>query len=370
MKRILLIINNLGNGGAERVFTNLVLFLSSRYKVQVLTIVNQGRYIDDIIKAIGKSNYFSLGEKTNTIYQYFRLRNKIVKIQPDLVLSFLRYSNMLSGLICKRLNIPYIVSERNNIRQDNYSGGIKGKIIKSLVIKSYRSADRVVSVSIKNKKFLVDDYKILPERIVCIHNGTEILKLEKLGKEFIDVEAFINSNSILAVGRLTQQKGFDVLIYAFKEVRKKIPDAKLFIIGEGILKEKLLALAVKEGLGGDVYFLGYVKNPYPYIKKAKVFVLSSRYEGSPNVLIEAYVLNGCLVSTNCETGPDEIITDNVDGFLVNVEDASMLAERIITLLIDRNKGTCFKKETKKNRSKFDNNNVFEKYIDTINMVIR
>jgi glycosyltransferase involved in cell wall biosynthesis len=126
------------------------------------------------------------------------------------------------------------------------------------------------------------------------------------------------------VGRLTRQKAFDVLIRAFVEVRKD-HRARLMILGEGDERPALEGLVNKYGLEQDIILPGFVPNPYPYMAHAAAFVLSSRWEGLPTVLVEAMALGAPVISTDCPSGPREILLDGKYGQLVPVDDPIALA---------------------------------------------
>jgi glycosyltransferase involved in cell wall biosynthesis len=137
--------------------------------------------------------------------------------------------------------------------------------------------------------------------------------------------------TILAVGRLTRQKGFSYLIEAFRQVRNTVP-ARLVVIGEGQEHQRLLNLTEALEIKSDVVFLGFQTNPYRFMSRADLFVLSSLWEGLPTVLVEAMACRTPVVSTRCPSGPTEIITDKVHGLLVPPADPTALAEAIVKML--------------------------------------
>lgn len=135
---------------------------------------------------------------------------------------------------------------------------------------------------------------------------------------------------IMTIGRLSAWKGHADLINAFASVRRQL-NAKLIIIGDGELRESLQSLAGDLGIERDVDFMGYVSNPLPFLKRTDIFVLSSLVEGMPNVLVEAMALGRQVVSTDCDTGPREIIQTGVNGHLVAVGSPAEMAESIISI---------------------------------------
>lgn len=164
-------------------------------------------------------------------------------------------------------------------------------------------------------------------KITTIYNGIE--KIKKLAKE--DIPHKKDCPWVVTACRLNEQKDFSTLLRAFKIVKNE-SKAKLLIIGEGELRNHILNLIDGMELNDDVILTGFLQNPFPYIAKADVFVLSSFFEGFGNVLVEAMALGIPTVSTDCPSGPSEIINDGVNGFLVPVEGVREMADRCIRIL--------------------------------------
>ena len=143
-----------------------------------------------------------------------------------------------------------------------------------------------------------------------------------------------NKKWIISIGRLTYQKGFDILLSAFQRIAYKYPDWQLLILGEGELRLELENLRDKLGLTYQVFLPGLLDNPFPFLKQSKLFVLSSRFEGFGNVLIEAMACGLPVISTDCPSGPREIIRNSVNGILVPNEDMPALAATMDRLMSD------------------------------------
>jgi glycosyltransferase involved in cell wall biosynthesis len=139
---------------------------------------------------------------------------------------------------------------------------------------------------------------------------------------------------LVASGRLEHAKGFDLLIDAMLEVRKHIPQAKLTILGSGTLEKELRDQCAALGLTATVKFAGFHSNPYPYYLNADLFVLSSRYEGLPNVILEAMALNTQLVATDCPGGVREVVKGWPNCRLARAGDSASLADAIVASLRD------------------------------------
>ena len=170
-------------------------------------------------------------------------------------------------------------------------------------------------------------------------------------------------NVITAMGRLDEQKGFDVLINAFKEVYNRHPEYKLKIFGNGLEKNKLQELINKLGLSENVILCGANQDAIFEVAKSKIYVLSSRYEGMPNALIEAMAAGTACISTDCKFGPSELINDGKNGLLIPVDDVRTLSEKILFLIKNDSARENIEKEAMKIRKKLDANTIYKKYYD-------
>jgi glycosyltransferase involved in cell wall biosynthesis len=179
-------------------------------------------------------------------------------------------------------------------------------------------------------------FNIPLSKIAVINNPIDIQKVNKLSNENIN-HSWNEENFpvIIAIGRLTSQKGFSYLIKAFSIVVSDGIPCRLLILGEGVDKEKLKKLAMELRVDDKVSLLGFQKNPYKYLCRSTLFVLSSLYEGFPNVLLEALALGVPSIATRCPTGPEEIITHEVDGILTPPADEMALANAIKRGLLDQ-----------------------------------
>jgi glycosyltransferase involved in cell wall biosynthesis len=197
----------------------------------------------------------------------------------------------------------------------------------------YPWSDGIIAVSRGVAKDLTDVTGLPLERIHTIYNPTITPILLEKAKEPIDHPWFKPGELpvILGVGKLYEQKDFPTLLRAFARVRQVKP-CRLVILGRGPQRQKLNALTRELGLSQEVAMLGFVENPYAYMARAAVFVLSSAWEGLPNALIEAIALETPVVSTNCESGPQEILDHGKYGSLVPVGDSDAMAQAILEVL--------------------------------------
>ncbi len=228
--------------------------------------------------------------------------------------------------------------------------------------KLYGIADKVICVS---KSIAIDinkNFGVPKNKIVVIYNPLNINEIDELKNEEIYDVWFKNNNpKILSVGRLNPQKGYEYLLKAFKIVRREGTNANLIILGEGAEREKLENLARILGVENYVVLAGFKENPYKYMKNSDIFVLSSIYEGFGNVVVEAMACGVPIIATRCPSGPDEIITNDVNGMLVPIKDEKALANVIINLLKDKNKTEMLAKEGIKRVNDFNVEKIVKEY---------
>jgi glycosyltransferase involved in cell wall biosynthesis len=191
----------------------------------------------------------------------------------------------------------------------------------------------VVCVSKACKQSMSKVARIMPERLRVIYSAYESTSIIEKSKERCPDWAVnvIKKPTLIALGRMSYEKGFDLLIRAHAKVLKRSIDHNLLILGSGLLRDKLRELSTHLGVSGSVFMPGYVDNPYPLLKNATAFVLSSRYEGFPAVVFEALSLGTPVVATACG-GPAEILSDGENGILVLPEDVNSLADGIYNIL--------------------------------------
>lgn len=369
MKKLMVIIHSLRGGGSERVLINLLKGLE-RDKFSILLILYE-RVFD-----------FSLPEDIETkILDIYTSRNpfkltkgflqKIVKLaglirdyKPDVIFSLLSSTNVTTifAKLFSRRKCKLIVSEHTHpsVNLDNeVYGGITKVFVKSL----YRHADTVIAVSDGIKGDLIKNFNISEGKIVVIYNPVDIEEIRRLSQENVDHRWFKDKLPVVvSVGRLTKQKGYPYLIRAFSIVREKV-SCKLLIIGEGEEKKRLINMAKEYNLERDIEFLGFQKNPFKYMRNATVFVLSSLYEGFGNVIVEAMALGLPVISTDCPSGPSEIIENGKNGLLVKVGDENDLAHAILNVLTNNNLRENLGREAKIRADFFSIERIVKNYLE-------
>jgi GalNAc-alpha-(1->4)-GalNAc-alpha-(1->3)-diNAcBac-PP-undecaprenol alpha-1,4-N-acetyl-D-galactosaminyltransferase len=316
--KILFLISSLNAGGAERVVTLLANYLVEKHEVVVATLSNDEPFYD-----LGKSvehqkldllrpsrNIFQ--KVVNSLYRLSRIISVIKRVDPDIVVSFMTHTNFLAILASKLTGRPVVVSER--ITFDFY--GEHTNRIKRLIYPFCGALVVQTEKDAKNYSF-VSNVKVVPNPL----DPLEIEEFNKTKREKI----------VLAVGRLDEQKGFKGLITAFSKLDRK--DWKLIIAGDGPEHQKLQNLIEALKLK-NVELVGRKKNIFDLYAKASIFVLSSKKEGFPNVLLEAMACGCAVVSFDCPYGPSEIIENGVNGILVKNQDFEALGNALQRLMDD------------------------------------
>jgi glycosyltransferase involved in cell wall biosynthesis len=196
----------------------------------------------------------------------------------------------------------------------------------------YRRANRIIAVSEGVARDLVESLDLPEGLVTAIHNPVVDEDLYEMAEESVDHPWLAEEQPVLlSVGRLVPQKDYTVLLRAFSRIRKK-RRIRLIVLGEGTERRRLERYAQNLGVQHDVDFPGFLKNPFPFMRRCTVYVLSSRFEGLPGALIQAMACGAPVVSTDCPSGPSEIIDSGSSGFLVPVGDAEKLAASIESLL--------------------------------------
>ncbi len=331
MLKLTLVIYSLSCGGAERVMSIMANYwVAKGYQITLMTFVDRSQ--TPFYKLDSRINYQPLNIAQNSdnpieaiINNYQRiikLRKAITNSEPDVVISFMTQANVQTLLATRGLKIPTIISERN-VTLDSTLGTAWKQIRKW----TYLLSDTLVVQTKHSLDYVPSQWKS------CIRIISNPVILPPVNTDSAPTQ-LLSPNSLIVVGRLEYQKGLDLLLKAFAQLKDSYPQWTLTILGEGSLRSELENLRDELGLKERVFLPGKKQNLYQYLKQAKIFILSSRYEGFPNALCEAMACGLPVIATDCPCGPREIIRDGVDGILVPNEDVSALAAAIIHLISD------------------------------------
>lgn len=326
---------SLCGGGAERVMLTLANGMAERgLKVDLVLAKAEGPYLADVAPGV---RVVDLGAK-RVLASLPALVHYLRTSRPQAMLSALNHANVVAVIARALAFVPtrLVVSEHNNVSLSGYSRrSIFARALLPLMRWTYPRADEVIAVSGGVADDLALSIGLPRESISVVYNPvvTDNLLVQAsapVEHPWFSIDA---SPVIIGVGRLTAQKDFPTLIRAFAKVRALRP-CRLVILGEGELRSELEALVTNLGLSADIALPGFVSNPYAWMHKASLFVLSSAWEGLPTVLIEAMACGTSVVSTDCPSGPTEILEHGKWGSLVAVGDVDGLAKAMNNTLND------------------------------------
>ena len=377
--RIALFVPSFERGGVERTVVRLAKgFVASGYQVDLVTARAEQVFLDQMppqarIVEIGRSRKslslpslvservgVSLGALPGLV-RYLRCNRPLALIsaQSSVVAVWARaLAHTQVRLIVRESNTPSVSAQQDR--------RVASRLMPTLKRWAYPRADAIVSNSQDAGEDLARVLRLPPNRITIIYNPTFDDDILPQSKEPVEHHWF-NADQppvVLGVGRLTAQKDFETLIRAFHLVHQRLP-ARLVILGDGPERASLESLARHLRIGGHVELLGFVDNPYKYMSRASLFVLSSRYEGMPNVLIEALALGVPSVSTDCPSGPREIFMDSSFSPLVPVGDVEALAMQMLGLLSDRKRARQLVEEAQPYLKRFRPETCIRQYLSLV-----
>lgn len=332
-EKIAFFLHGLGLGGIQRtVLTLAEAFADRGYQVDLVVCNTRGPLRNEIPADV---NLVDL-RTSRLINSVPALVKYLSRARPSVMISAMSLTNCVAIWARKisRVQLRLVLSEHSQLSQVvARPRKVRMRILPFVMRHSYHKADRIVAVSEGVASDLAATIGLPRDRIKVIYNPVVTSRMLEMSREGVDHPWFHESQIpvILAAGRLAAVKDYPSLIEAFAIVRKKCC-ARLVIVGEGEERTLLLERARELGVKDDVDLLGFVKNPYAYMRAAAVFVQCSRWEGLGNALIEALACGIGVISTDCPGGPAEILENGKWGILVPVGDKTRLAEAIETEL--------------------------------------
>ena len=361
-KNLIMFMPSIEGGGVEKNFFLISNFLVKKLnKVSLITISkNYKKKFDNSIKFITLSS--NIWNKFGRGFKYFLaiilLINEILKNKNVIVFSF--QANVYCILVCKFFGVK-IISRSNSAKYSFIKGWFKRKIFGIF----FNLADKIVVNSIQLKKELK---KQLNVNSTCIYNPLNTIEIKKKSK-IKSKKIFIPNNKlkILNIGRYTDQKDQITLFKSLNYLKNKI-NFQAVVIGKGILKSKLEKYINENNLKKKVKLMNFVKNPYNLMRQADLFILSSKYEGLPNVLLEALVLKKFIISSDCPTGPREILLKGKGGLLFKTGDHKDLSKKIIYFLYNKKKCNKILKLAIKNLDRFNYKRNLEEYYSLVKSI--
>jgi glycosyltransferase involved in cell wall biosynthesis len=333
--KIAFFIPSLNGGGAERVILNLVNELVNQdVDVHLVLVKADGPYMHQLDKRVRVVNL----NKKRVLFALPALVRYLKYEKPYSLLSAMDHANIiaLAARMFANVKTRVHISVHTNLTQSLLEKrDVASRVLVYLIRKLYKRADSIVAVSKGGADDISNVARVPKNRVCVIYNPVLTTKLYELLDEPFNHEWFDEKSvkTILSVGRLSKEKNFSMLIKAFSIVASKL-SCRLIILGEGEERERLESMVQELKLADKVLLPGFVENPFVYMKHCSVFVLSSILEGFGNVLVEAMAASVPIISTDCPTGPKEILSDK--GVLVPIGDYDAMAREIEKVLTTDN----------------------------------
>ncbi len=379
-------INSLSQGGAERVASILLerAYHDSHYEVELVLLENEIAYplpkgVSVTVLSTLNNSDSSMKKTLSIPFLAYKLFRFIKAKNPDLIVSFLYradFVNILASWLHKK---PVIVSERVNASSTYNNRSLNAKINKFLIKTLYPHAKMVINVSKGTKEDLVENFDISQEQQSVIYNPYDSEKIISLSHEPIDIK-IDKEKTIVAVSRFRPIKNIEMMLHAFARIEE---ESRLVLVGDGSEEEKLRKLTEELGIAHRVIFVGGQDNPYKYLSKASIYLSTSRSEGFPNAMVEAMICGSAIISTDCPSGPREILAPDSDirkqmqtgveyakfGTLVALDDVDALSLALSHLLSSRDSREVYSQKSKERAEDFQLERIYQEYCDVFNFVI-
>ena len=321
-KKIIIFMPSVEKGGADKNFYILSNFLAKKFEnLIVVTSSNlEKKKLNKNIKILKPKLFFwyKFGRNIKTFISMIILIKLFFENKKILVFSL--QSNLFTILLCKIFSNDIIT--RSNSFPNNWTNNF---IKKYLFKKFYSLATHCIVNSLQTKNDFIKYYKIVP---TCIYNPLDISKINKLSKKSVTKIFNNNKLKIINVGRLSEEKDHITFLKALCLIKNEI-DFEAVIMGQGVLKNKIINFIRENKLKKHVKLISYKSNPYPYIKQSDFVILTSLHEGLPNILLESIILKKFIISSDCVSGPKEILSNGKGGALFKVKNFQKLKELII-----------------------------------------
>ena len=355
-KSILFILPDLNAGGAERIVTIIANHLPrEKFSPSILLLRKEGLYLDFL-----QNDVEIIDIKTPRIRHALKpILKQIRKRKPDIVFSGFGEVNAYLSLFIKLFpKTKFIARETNVVSQH-----VTRKEIR-FFYKFYNNYNKIICQSDDMMNHLVKNFKIKKDKLIKINNPVDFNFIEEKLENATKPESYREGyKNVVAIGNLSSRKGFDNLLKVF--VKLKQHKVLLHILGDG--RDRELLHQMKQNLGlENVIFHGVQKNPYPFLKFADLFVLSSRYEGFPNVLLEAGACGTYSLANNCKGGIHEIIQPKINGEISDIENHEVFAAKIVEILEQNHDSEAIKNSI---QSRFSKEIILDKYFEVFESIV-
>lgn len=330
-KKLLIFIPSIEGGGVEKNLYIISNYLSKKIsKVSLISCtIGRKKKFSNKIRFI--SPLFSFWDKTTRRTKYFIclliLIKEIIRDKNLVVFSF--QANLYATLICRFFGIKIIT--RSNTSPSGWSKNFLKFFLYKLFLKL---PDHII---VNSKNFKKEFKNLFNVSTQCIYNPLNLNEILFKSKQVFKYDFFKkNTLNILTAGRLVEQKDFITFLKSLVLIKKKI-NFKALIIGKGKERKKLKKFILQNNLKQNVKIIKFQNNLYKFINRCNLFILTSKFEGLPNVLLEAQALKKYIISTDCPTGPKEILLNGKAGDLIKVGDYKSLSKKILNYQLNRNK---------------------------------
>ncbi len=336
--RVLFAIGSLAAGGSERQLLNILKHIDrTRIEPHLYLLDRLGEFLQDVPHDVRVTAFSDVAQASGWYFpgrvrrqQIEHLAKTLREHRIDVLYDRTFLMPLITGPASAQANVPRISTIVADPRADLRNNVHRFRWLKQrLLARAYREASCVVAVSQELAQLSAELYGLDDNRIRTIYNGFDFETIDRLASEpcpELDRACF----NIVSIGRLQEQKAVDQLLLALKQLEAKLlpKPLRVWVIGEGPDAARLSRMTRELGLTSTVSFVGYQANPYRWLRNAQLFVLTSRSEGMPNVLVEAMACGTPVISTNCQFGPSEILNEAQLGTLIPVDDPDALAAAI------------------------------------------
>lgn len=368
-------------GGAERQFLYLLSYCNER-NIDVCLILMNSTKKYDLPKGI-KIHYLEQSHSSESgmlkavkipylAQRYAKLVKKLQLTHSISLLTRPNYINILAKTFTNR-SYKLIINELAYPSLEYGYGNFQSKFNKFMIRLLFKKADLIICNSKGNQNDLIHNFNVAPNQTKVIYNPIDLNKIEAVQpiKSFFDVNFF----NLITIGRLDEGKNHELIIRSISKINN--PQIRLYIFGEGILYDYLNELINNLNLQKQVFLMGFDPNPFKYLKSADLFVFGSNHEGFPNVLLEAMACGLPILTTNCPSGPSEIMKlsnaqENLMitnyGILVPTKDLQLMSEGILYFIKNKDYMISCKSHVIERIKDFKKDTILKKYVETVKSI--